>query len=192
MKKRYRLLTVALVLLVVPSMTFSANRQAASSESSKKKPDTSAVQQRMGSTKETPNSGQTGSTTVNPASGEQIKWQVLSGGGGASSSTNFKLSATVGQTAAGPTASTNFKLNQGFWQSFTTNCCIGKRGNVNMAGGIDLSDLSALVSYLTGGSFVPTCTDAANVNGAGGVDLSDLSSLVSYLTGGTFQLVNCP
>lgn len=79
-------------------------------------------------------------------------------------------------------------------QSFTVHvrCCVGKRGNVNMAAGIDLSDLSALVSYLTGGSFVPPCTEAANVNGAGGVDLSDLSALVSYLTGGAFSLVNCP
>ena len=71
-------------------------------------------------------------------------------------------------------------------------CCTGMRGNVNMTGGIDLSDLSALVNYLTGGSFVPPCLDAANVNGAGGVDLSDLSSLVNYLTGGSFVPPNCP
>jgi hypothetical protein len=71
-------------------------------------------------------------------------------------------------------------------------CCVGFRGNVNMAGGIDVSDLSSLVSYLTGGTFVPTCTDAANVNGAGGIDVSDLSALVSYLTGGSFALASCP
>ena len=71
-------------------------------------------------------------------------------------------------------------------------CCQGSRGNVNLTGSIDLSDLSALVSYLTGGAFVPTCTEAANVNAAGGVDLSDLSSLVSYLTGGAFLLPSCP
>ncbi|PWB68410.1 hypothetical protein C3F09_11695 [candidate division GN15 bacterium] len=71
-------------------------------------------------------------------------------------------------------------------------CCTGKRGNVNMAGIVDLSDLSALVSYLTGGGFVLPCVDAANVNAAGIVDLSDLSALVSYLTGGGFDLPNCP
>jgi hypothetical protein len=71
-------------------------------------------------------------------------------------------------------------------------CCLGKRGNVNCTGGIDASDLSSLVSYLTGGSFVPCCVDGANVNGTGGIDASDLSSLVSYLTGGTFVLLNCP
>ncbi len=74
----------------------------------------------------------------------------------------------------------------------TSGCCIGKRGNVNLAGAIDLGDLSALVSYLTGGGFTPTCPAAANVNGVGAVDLGDLSALVSYLTGGGFVLINCP
>jgi len=71
-------------------------------------------------------------------------------------------------------------------------CCQGKRGNVNSAGIIDLGDLSALVSYLTGGGYVLPCVDAANVNGAGIVDLGDLSALVSYLTGGGYVLPDCP
>jgi len=72
------------------------------------------------------------------------------------------------------------------------NCCVGKRGNVNVTGIVDLGDLSALVSYLTGGAYVLPCPEAANVNGAGIVDLSDLSALVSYLTGGGYVLPNCP
>jgi hypothetical protein len=37
-------------------------------------------------------------------------------------------------------------------------CCQGKRGNVNVSGIVDLGDLSALSSYLTGGGFVlPSC-----------------------------------
>ncbi len=102
------------------------------------------------------------------------------------------MSGTLGQTAAGPGTSTNFKINQGFWQNFSSSCCVGKRGNVNCTGAIDLGDLSALVSYLTGGGFVLCCLDAANVNGVGAVDLGDLSALVSYLTGGGFVLINCP
>lgn len=74
----------------------------------------------------------------------------------------------------------------------TSSCCVGKRGNVNCTGVVDLGDLSALVSYLTGGGFVLCCFDAANVNGTGTVDLGDLSALVSYLTGGGFVLPNCP
>ena len=37
-------------------------------------------------------------------------------------------------------------------------CCVGVTGNVNMTGIVDLSDLSALVSYLTGGGYtLPNC-----------------------------------
>ena len=61
-----------------------------------------------------------------------------------------------------------------------------------MLGIVDLSDLSALVSYLTGGGYVLPCPVEANVNRAGIVDLSDLSALVSYLTGGGYLLPNCP
>jgi len=71
-------------------------------------------------------------------------------------------------------------------------CCTGTTGNVNASGIVDLSDLSALVSYLTGGGYVLPCVDEANINNAGIVDLSDLSALVSYLTGGGYALPNCP
>ena len=37
-------------------------------------------------------------------------------------------------------------------------CCTGTTGNVNGTGIVDLADLSALVSYLTGGGYVlPNC-----------------------------------
>jgi len=70
-------------------------------------------------------------------------------------------------------------------------CCVGVRGNVNYAGIVDLSDLSALVSYLTGGGYSIQCPNEVNVNGAGIVDLADLSALVSYLTGGGYVLPSC-
>ncbi len=75
--------------------------------------------------------------------------------------------------------------------SFQWICCIGTTGNVNTAGIVDLADLSALVSYLTGGGYVLPCVPEANVNNAGIVDLADLSALVSYLTGGGYVLPNC-
>jgi hypothetical protein len=71
-------------------------------------------------------------------------------------------------------------------------CCVGRRGNVNATGIIDLVDLSSLVNYLTGGGFVLPCPEAANVNGTGIIDLVDLSSLVNYLTGGGYVPPNCP
>jgi hypothetical protein len=71
-------------------------------------------------------------------------------------------------------------------------CCVGSRGNVNSVGIVDLSDLSSLVSYLTGGGFAIGCSKEANVNGIGIIDLADLSALVSYLTGGGYNLPWCP
>ncbi len=62
-------------------------------------------------------------------------------------------------------------------------CCEGSRGNVNGIGGLDLSDLSLLIAYLTT-TPQPSlgCGSEANVNGASSIDLSDLSLLISYLT----------
>ena len=48
--------------------------------------------------------------------------------------------------------------------SATPTCCAGVTGNVNMTGITDLSDLSALVSYLTGGGYLLPCYDVANIN----------------------------
>jgi hypothetical protein len=70
-------------------------------------------------------------------------------------------------------------------------CCAGTTGNINTIGIVDLSDLSALVSYLTGGGYVLPCEPEANINNVGIVDLSDLSALVSYLTGGGYVLPSC-
>jgi hypothetical protein len=71
-------------------------------------------------------------------------------------------------------------------------CCVGATGNVNGIGIVDLGDLSALVSYLTGGAFSLPCYAEANVNALGVVDLADLSVLVNYLTGGGYVLPSCP
>jgi uncharacterized protein (TIGR02145 family) len=89
--------------------------------------------------------------------------------------------------------------NAGTWSSWSRTmaayigqgCCIGTTGNVNGAGQVDLADLSALVSFLTGGGFIFPCSSEANVNAIGGVDLADLSALVAYLTGGGYVMPNC-
>ena len=74
-------------------------------------------------------------------------------------------------------------------------CCVGLRGNVSGDVGnlVDLSDLSALISYLTGGGYILPCPAEANLSGdpQNFVDLSDLSALISYLTGGGFALTTC-
>ncbi|MFZ1683568.1 MAG: hypothetical protein WAU88_05485 [Candidatus Zixiibacteriota bacterium] len=76
--------------------------------------------------------------------------------------------------------------------NFPGSCCTGMRGNVDGVGIVELADLSALISYLTGGGYVPPCLDRANVNGQGVVDLADLSTLVAYLIGLPAVPAQCP
>jgi hypothetical protein len=63
-------------------------------------------------------------------------------------------------------------------------------GDVNFSQDVvNLPDLSALVSYLSGGGYVLPLPKLADVNNDCFVDLTDLSILVSYLTGGGATLV---
>ena len=55
---------------------------------------------------------------------------------------------------------------------------------------VDLTDLSALVSYLTGGGFQPVTLQSGDFNADFFINLTDLSALVMYLTGGGGAPVN--
>lgn len=197
MKISKTLLLTAFGLLVIPLAAHAADRKKGESGRAKEKPAAVTVQQpvvtapqskptQTAPAETTPS--QTATAVTSPQSGEQIKWQVVAGGGGASSSTNFRMSATLGQAATGRATSASYKVNQGFWQEFgPPGCCIGTRGNVNksVSETPDLSDLSLIISYLT---ITPKpllpCIEEANVNGSSAPtpDLSDLSLLISYLT----------
>jgi hypothetical protein len=80
-------------------------------------------------------------------------------------------------------------------------CCLpgatSKRGDVDQSGGNPaLADLSKLINYLKGGTYVPPCKDQANVDGlplsGSNPALADLSKLISYLKGTGYVLVSCP
>jgi hypothetical protein len=126
---------------------------------------------------------------ASPATGEEIKWQVLSAGGTYGTSTNYQHWGTLGQTATGPGSSDNYGINHGFWQVFTSGgggCCVGITGNVDGDLGelVDIGDLTALIAYLyIPPNPVPICFEEANVDGDGGglVDIGDLTALIAYL-----------
>ena len=61
-------------------------------------------------------------------------------------------------------------------------------GDINHSHVTDAADLSALVSYLTGGAAVIRPHKVGDLTGNCGVDATDLSTLVSYLTGGSATL----
>lgn len=119
-----------------------------------------------------------------PSAGETLKWQVVSGGGTTNgTSAGFKLSSTVGQTAAGPGTSASYKLNQGFQQNFTaaTSCLCG---DADGSGSITISDAVFLISYIFGGGAAPNPTCNGDADGSGAITISDAVYLISYIFGG--------
>jgi len=112
--------------------------------------------------------------------GEQINWQVISGGATNGSSTNYGLVGTVGQTAVGLGVSTNYQLLHGFWQSFNNGCC-NLAGDSNDDGSVDVADLTYTVSYMFQGGPAPVCLAEGDVNGDGILDISDLTYRVSFM-----------
>ena len=121
-----------------------------------------------------------------PATGEEINWQVISSGGTEGTSTNFTLRGTLGQTAVGYGSSASYGLSHGFWQEFGGGCCNsdGIRGDADNSGGSpNVGDLSFLVDYLFGEPTgpVPPCFEEGDVEASSSINVGDLSHLVSYL-----------
>ncbi len=62
-------------------------------------------------------------------------------------------------------------------------------GDNNNSGFVDLSDLSALVSYMTSTGVVLVNPNGADVDHSCFIDISDLSRLVAYLVTGKPDLI---
>jgi hypothetical protein len=128
--------------------------------------------------------------------GQQIKWQVISSGGSQGTSTNMKLSGTVGQTVYGHGTGGNFKFIGGFLQNFgkavapCTDC-----GDANGDGGIDISDVVFVISYIFSGGAAPgdcsTPQGLGDADGSGSVDISDVVYVIAYIFSGG-QAPHCP
>jgi hypothetical protein len=64
-------------------------------------------------------------------------------------------------------------------------CCVGSHGNVDFTGGVDISDLTLLVSYIFPPHVELPCPGAGDVDGldsgGGAVNISDITYLVDFL-----------
>lgn len=115
------------------------------------------------------------------ASGEQVKWKVVSGGGSRGSSASYILSGTIGQTAAGVGASASYELSQGFWQDYSSGCMCGDAdGNLIFT----ISDAVYLINYIFAGGPVPCTIQAGDADGNGIITISDAVYLINYIFAG--------
>ncbi len=118
------------------------------------------------------------SSIADSRAGEQIKWQVISGGGQKGSSTSFVLSGSVGQTAVGTGNSTGYGLNSGFWQNFEFQSFVC--GDVNSDGLVNILDIIFLIDYKFKGGPAPSILDSADVNNDSLVNILDIIYLIDY------------
>ena len=117
-------------------------------------------------------------STAEPATGEEINWQVISSGGTEGISASYDMRGTLGQPAVGFGSSASYGLSQGFWQVF--GCC-EQRGDADHSGAINVADLTYLVSHLFFSGPAPPCEEEGDVDGSGAINVVDLTYLVDYL-----------
>ncbi len=63
-------------------------------------------------------------------------------------------------------------------------CCLGVRGDFDMSGGIDISDLVTMTAFMFSGGAGPTCFEEADIDASGGIDISDIVLLVAFMFSG--------
>ena len=126
-----------------------------------------------------------------PAAGEQINWQVISGGGTRATSATMILNGTVGQTAVGASSSASYGLASGYWQDFGGDGCCVIPGDANHDGSRDISDLTYYVDFMFGGGPAPVCFEEFDNDGNCSADISDLTYYVDFMFGGGPDPVAC-
>jgi hypothetical protein len=118
-------------------------------------------------------------------SGEEINWQVLSGGGGDGTSTNYQLNGTVAQTAVGAGTSANYGLSHGYWVDFggSGGPCDCEPGEANADATINIFDVTYLISflYMSGPAPVPYALCNGDPNCDCTCNIFDVTYLISFL-----------
>jgi hypothetical protein len=127
--------------------------------------------------------GQIPSSGKDPASGEQINWQVISAGGTDAESDNYRLRGTIGQLAVGASQSKNFRLMHGFWQGPFRKPCELLIGDADGSGAHDIDDVVWLVMYIfqEGPPPTPCSVTSGDADCSCAVDIDDVIFLIQYL-----------
>ncbi len=115
--------------------------------------------------------------------GEQINWQVISGGGTDGFSTSYNLLGTVGQTATGEGTSTSYMLTHGYWQSSETEGpCDCEPGEADGLSLINILDIVYIINfkYKEGPDPVPYALCSADTDCDCIINILDIVYLINY------------
>jgi hypothetical protein len=125
---------------------------------------------------------QTLQSPKSPSAGEQINWEVLSGGGGQMSTTGYQIRGTLGQTAAGFASTTGHNIHHGYWQNFasSTDCC-DFPGDANNDGICDIGDCVWTLNWIFKYGPDPPCFNEAEVNEDCSIDIGDVVWTLNYI-----------
>jgi hypothetical protein len=117
-----------------------------------------------------------GAAALPGASGFDLSWHTIDGGGGTSFGSGYTLSGTMGQPdAGGPLVAGEFSLVGGFWAG-PGEVGLPCSGDVNGSGAVDVDDLIAVV--LAWGCVNPPGPCPADANGDGMVNVDDLIAVI--------------
>lgn len=132
-------------------------------------------------------------STVQPATGEQIKWHVIASGGGSGISNNHKIKCTIGQPAVGRASSNNYRLNAGFWQNFgPTGSCCNTAGDANNDGNVNVGDAVYMINLIFKSGLMPTCKDEGDANDDCSLNVGDAVFLINHVfKGGAAPQCGC-
>lgn len=117
--------------------------------------------------------------------GEEINWQVISSGGcQGSTSANYQISSTIGQTAIGSGNSTDYGLTHGYWQTYDSGgICDCEPGNANADATINIFDVTYIISflYMSGPSPSPYALCNGDPNNDCTCNIFDVTYIISFL-----------
>ncbi len=115
-----------------------------------------------------------------------IPSDVLSGGGGTSSSTDYTISYSIGQPSViGPSAATDYDVHAGFWARIPSELCI-HHGDVTADGSVTAGDAQMAFNIVLE-LYIPTYLEecAADCNGDGSITAGDAQDIFGVIFGGS-------
>ena len=126
-----------------------------------------------------PKSGSSSASVT--SAGEQIKWQVISGGGSKGVSAGYILNGTVGQTATGQGTAATHYLDHGFWQDFGATSCCDKPGDANNDGAVNVGDAVYVINFVFKGGPPPPCKCEGDANGDNAINVGDAVYVINFV-----------